>query len=843
MAGNHVHDHVVKRRVLAILLAAVTAWIPADIWRARRSTTSAPVRIAERGEAYAAVRQQRSASIAGLRSVPFYPWIADSQWPGIANAQGTTLRHPFALVAPPSESPWMLEIGSEGDASMLRPAELPWEKSDPIVVELIARQRPLESRGMYAQAWWQVGRWLASGHSMEEGARQEEGPRLASPPSLLGPVRVEGAHDRLAMLDPATTRRGSSDLAIAEGFSENLWKHAQPMLAHRLDMETRRSIYPAPAALVELLQELMLELELTDWASQTLSVLSQLTSNDLGQVEWGIVRPRSEDLIESLASLSQRAEELAQRATDPGVATRLRRARHAMWRRVQCWNAAGDAITPLATRFVLASTRSPASTSTFSNRESEIEELLKIVEQYEAKGGRRSEQLIAQRIALLATSDDEREQALGQSLDLHYRNANVRVALSQEFLNRLMPHDERRDVPVRDRILGTPVRGIAETVTSGEVELIPDPEAWRVVLQVRGQAAARTVARQRSVRVVTVGDTDFVANQQIVLDESGLRVGEARANAISSSQFVRAASQLDAVPLVGSLVRSKAKDEFLDRRGAANRQVASKAEAQSCRELELKVGESLAKAEATFQEKIALPLSNANVTLEPIEMVTTPERLVSRLRISREGSLGAFTPRPRAPSDSLASLQIHQSALTSLAATLRLDGERLTAAQLTERLEETYQRKGSMVSEIDAQEVLLEFAPDEALSVALADGRLHLTLSLRELVIRNRKIRDFKIHTYYVPQIEGLQAKFQHAEGPYFEGPIRNSERMTLHAAFAPVLGSGSGWTVGESLHSDPRMEGLMITQFVIDDGWLGLALGPASVERTAQLDRYEWIR
>src|SRR5690606_27784213 len=121
----------------------------------------------------------------------------------------------------------------------------------------------------------------------------------------------------------------------------------------------------------------------------------------------------------------------------------------------------------------------------------EIEELLKIVEQYEAKGGRRSEQLIAQRIALLATSDDEREQALGQSLDLHYRNANVRVALSQEFLNRLMPHDERRDVPVRDRILGTPVRGIAETVTSGEVELIPDPEAWRVVLQVRGQAAAR----------------------------------------------------------------------------------------------------------------------------------------------------------------------------------------------------------------------------------------------------------------------------------------------------------------------------------------------------------------
>jgi hypothetical protein len=35
-------------------------------------------------------------------------------------------------------------------------------------------------------------------------------------------------------------------------------------------------------------------------------------------------------------------------------------------------------------------------------------------------------------------------------------------------------------------------------------------------------------------------------------------------------------------------------------------------------------------------------------------------------------------------------------------------------------------------------------------------------------------------------------------------------------------------------LSEDPRLNGLMVTQLVIDDGWLALSVGPATPERTA---------
>jgi hypothetical protein len=37
---------------------------------------------------------------------------------------------------------------------------------------------------------------------------------------------------------------------------------------------------------------------------------------------------------------------------------------------------------------------------------------------------------------------------------------------------------------------------------------------------------------------------------------------------------------------------------------------------------------------------------------------------------------------------------------------------------------------------------------------------------------------------------------------------------------------------------SDPRLAGLMITQLVLEDGWMGLAVGPASSARVAERSR-----
>ena len=59
-----------------------------------------------------------------------------------------------------------------------------------------------------------------------------------------------------------------------------------------------------------------------------------------------------------------------------------------------------------------------------------------------------------------------------------------------------------------------------------------------------------------------------------------------------------------------------------------------------------------------------------------IGMETSADRLTMRLRLAADHQLGAHTPRPRAPSDSLASFQIHESAFNNLVSQLDLNGRK-----------------------------------------------------------------------------------------------------------------------------------------------------------------------
>ena len=58
---------------------------------------------------------------------------------------------------------------------------------------------------------------------------------------------------------------------------------------------------------------------------------------------------------------------------------------------------------------------------------------------------------------------------------------------------------------------------------------------------------------------------------------------------------------------------------------------------------------------------------------------------------------------------------------------------------------------------------------------------------------------------------------------------------MVLHSVFGKLLPKDQEMPVlAAKLSEDPRFAGLMVTQLVIDDGWLALSVGPATPERTA---------
>ena len=94
---------------------------------------------------------------------------------------------------------------------------------------------------------------------------------------------------------------------------------------------------------------------------------------------------------------------------------------------------------------------------------------------------------LAGRVAPVASHRD-----LNQRLGIDYRNANLRLVLSEELLNRLVTQREPEFEWVRDSVLGTPVRGRSWNRTEVAVRLVPDPKRPQFALLVNGRISSLT---------------------------------------------------------------------------------------------------------------------------------------------------------------------------------------------------------------------------------------------------------------------------------------------------------------------------------------------------------------
>ena len=63
-----------------------------------------------------------------------------------------------------------------------------------------------------------------------------------------------------------------------------------------------------------------------------------------------------------------------------------------------------------------------------------------------------------------------------------------------------------------------------------------------------------------------------------------------------------------------------------------------------------------------------------------------------------------------------------------------------------------------------------------------------------------------------------------------------SSGRATMYTVFNKVLSEDRPLPIVKLPDpNDERLAGLMITQMVLEDGWMGLAIGPATVDRVAE--------
>jgi hypothetical protein len=222
-----------------------------------------------------------------------------------------------------------------------------------------------------------------------------------------------------------------------------------------------------------------------------------------------------------------------------------------------------------------------------------------------------------------------------------------------------------------------------------------------------------------------------------------------------------------------------------------------------------------------------------------MELSTSAERLTAQMRLAAARQLGAHTARPLALSDSLLSVQVHQSLLNNFLEQLELEDRKLTLPELYTEVATKLGRDPTVPDDL-SRTAGIHFARRDPVTISFQDGRVRVTLSLREVSDKRRSFRNFKVHAYYRPEADGLRARLTRDGIVEIDGQaLSTGDYVVLQGVFVKLFSDSRPFSlVNEERSRDPRLAGLMITQLVLKDGWIGLALGPAHPQRAALMTR-----
>jgi hypothetical protein len=465
----------------------------------------------------------------------------------------------------------------------------------------------------------------------------------------------------------------------------------------------------------------------------------------------------------------------------------------------------------------------------WASRPIDARQMLFHLEQFEQTGLPSHARLVALHRRTLGWSSEESEQELAKEIEGHYRNANLRISLSEDFLNRFVPTREPETAPVNDVVLGHPVRGWSSTKTDIGFRLIPDPNRVRMALETRGQVFSQTVTKSGPVKVRTDADSVFLASKEVELGVQGIKVSPTQVAANTSPRLASVESGLDIVPLLGSVVHSVAEIKFEDSKEQANREARWKITKRVRERVDNELQPKVDNANEKLRQKVLAPLAGLGLEPKLIEAQTTPHRITLRMRLASDEQLAGHSARPRAPGDNLASLQVHQSLLNNICEQLRWEGRTLTLPELRKELGEKLHRKFEVPAEKEHAELAITFAPENAVRVRCDDGRVEVNLALAKLQLGHESWRDFHVRVFYKPDLSSPNGHLSRDGTVQLIGDRLGAKaQIALRGIFLKTFPAAKGVDIIPATASEhPALKDLEVRQFDIEEGWIGIALAP----------------
>jgi hypothetical protein len=193
----------------------------------------------------------------------------------------------------------------------------------------------------------------------------------------------------------------------------------------------------------------------------------------------------------------------------------------------------------------------------------------------------------------------------------------VHIRLGNAYLNRRFAREIDRTVPVRDTILGTPIRGTSDV--DGDVTIVATPaeENGALLVKVRGVAHSRTVGTHHPVWIHSRSTTTFSGTKRINITPDGVKFLPAEVTATSRSRPAGISTSLPR--LRGRIAKNIATRRVEESRPQADRISAAHNRDRVARDIDRQVEKSLERTDkflSRHRERFseALGLEDAKVT-------------------------------------------------------------------------------------------------------------------------------------------------------------------------------------------------------------------------------------
>ncbi len=419
---------------------------------------------------------------------------------------------------------------------------------------------------------------------------------------------------------------------------------------------------------------------------------------------------------------------------------------------------------------------------------------------------------------------------VARRIDGHYRNANARVAITQDFMNRMLPVMQDVRTPIRDHILGADVLGNMASWTEVGIQLVSDPDHLRMEMLAAGVVDAHTRSTKGPVTLQNQNVSHFQLRKPIVIGKDGMKIGRSTAVAQGSSRILGLRTDYDRFPIIGGIVRRAAQQQIFEQRQLARRIFERRVEDQARDKIDAQVTRSLSAMNQRMRQSILDPLEKMGLDPEVMAMSTTNQRAIIRSRLAGKNQMGAFTARPQALADSLFSVQLHQSAFNNFIQQMGLDGQSGNLRDVMQKMiDKMPASAGLQIPEGMRDDVEISLAHHDACHVSLDEGRIRVTLNVRKLSTRRRTWKNFSVSANYAANDkDGIQIELARDGVVELVGRrLRATDQFALRGIFGIVFDPNRKFQlINDRIASDPRLAILFVNQFTVRDGWLGLSVG-----------------